>query len=152
MWTKSPQYYATEVLLFHAETLVTLGCTKEYPAKLSNHSCICLVVHLVYPKLFQPHNMFTSYNQLVSWDRPRWGPREPGPLSPIFYFYFYFFSYYIFYFVVGPLQKPQVFLFNQPSQYHSYNNYSTKNLTKTIKTFTIVIVFQKKKKNYFTIK
>ena len=108
-------------------------------------------------------------------DRPRWGPGRPQVQKKkkisynIFHLYIYiyinqgrtqvgartppgpknflFLVIIFFIFFVRPLPKLQApFLHNKLNQPHPNSNYSTKNLTKTIKILTTVIVFQQQKK------
>ena len=75
-------------------------------------------------------------------DGPRWGPKGAwAPPGPIFFFFFKL-LYYVFYFVVDPPYKTLgTFLSISLANLAKIATIEPKNLTKTIKIFTMVIVF-----------
>ena len=89
---------------------------------------------------------FRAHTVVRNRNRTKWGLE--APLGPIFFIVIIYFI-----FIVSPLSKTLGPLL--PISLASLIQIAIiqpKNLTKTIKTFTIVIVFQPKKKNYFTTK
>ena len=94
--------------------------------------------------LFNSTNIYIYIYIYIYRDKPRWGPMGvQAPLGPLIIIIIYIYSYNIFYLCNwAPFQnlRPSFSSINLTSL-TQLATIQPKNLTKTIKTFTIVIVF-----------